>query len=180
MKPPEGKYFNCRSLKKTYVRNYKCGSQSVLEMMPNWVQSINPEFERFSIVRHPVERAKSIYKEMVKRKLHREKTFLTWLKLLFEEGFYHNHQFTQTELLTDSYPIRLFTIDQMDDVISWVGVQKNKIPHTNQNKQKLECGIMHNSLIASIYHDDFALYEHVERCQKKDGIIVKNPINKFV
>jgi hypothetical protein len=170
------KYFNCNG--KTYVRLFKCGSTSILDVLPNWEQSDMPKFDVFSVVRHPEERVKSIYKQMVKSDLFQKgekRSFSDWLTGLIDNGFYNNHQLPQTEILKGTYPIRLFTLDNMENVMQWIGAKKR--PKDNQNNLRVDVSIEDAFKISQLYNKDFLLYEHVRLCEKKDGCLVKQEMS---
>ena len=183
---PQTQWYNCELYKVSYKRLYKCGSQSVLDMLTNWVKEDQPKYEkRFSVVREPVERAKSIYKEMVKRHTPNPnngwtmgcESFSEWLQYLVDNGFYNNHQYTQMDLLENSSPIRLFTLSEMKNVTAWIGSDTNRIRTVNVNKQKVKVTDTDLDLIARLYGVDFDLFNLVKSNQKKDGFLCKSLVD---
>lgn len=170
----QNQWFNCDSLKISLKRNYKCGSQSIMDLSKSgWIRNDVAKFEkRLSIVRHPEQRAKSIYKEMLKRNQHKGFDFSGWLQYVSEHGFYDPHQYPQSELLRDSQPIRLFTLEHIESAITWIGVTPNQTPHVNRNDTKVHCSESDKELINHLYKDDFELYELIKSRSNDSGYLM--------
>lgn len=138
---------------KSYLLNYKCASTSIKQAIGKPKKSIRPTGQVYTYVRDPLDRAASIYDEMVKQRKHHGLPFILWLRML-KSGFDDAHQLPQTYYINQVPKIKLFT--DLDKLQEYLGVRLKKL---NPSTNKPDITPKEEQLIREIYADDFKLFK---------------------
>lgn len=147
-------YYNKGNL--TYLMIHKCASTSIKRALGMKKKSSIPDNTPFTVIRNPIDRAASIYSEMVEMGIHRGLEFSDWLVYL-QGGFYDSHQIPMSYWLDKCGGVKVFT--SLNDASVWLNV---KIPRTNQRKTQVEITPEGERLIGELWADDIELYERLK------------------
>ena len=119
-------WYNAQDYEVSYKRMYKSASSTIVDLLGAHSRDSEAKFaKRFTVIRDPVGRAKSIYKELesqgllAMRGIH---SFSAYLEYTWKEGYFNKHQFPQAFWIPEC-EIRIFRLDQLDDVCNYIGVQ---------------------------------------------------------
>ena len=155
-------WYNAQDYEVSYKRMYKSASSTIVDLLGAHSRDSEAKFaKRFTVIRDPVGRAKSIYKELesqgllAMRGIH---SFSAYLEYTWKEGYFNKHQFPQAFWIPEG-EIRIFRLDQLDDVCAYIGVDSGQIKHINARDQIIGVNYADLEIILELYRDDFELFK---------------------
>lgn len=154
-------WYNAQDYEVSYKRMYKSASSTIVDLLGAHSRDSEAKFaKRFTVIRDPVGRAKSIYKELesqgllAMRGIH---SFSAYLEYTWKEGYFNKHQFPQAFWIPEC-EIRIFRLDQLDEVCTYIGVDSGQIKHINARDQIIGVNYADLEIILELYRDDFELW----------------------
>ena len=154
-------WYNAPGYEISYKRMYKSASSTIVDLLGPHSRDSHPQYsKRFTVIRDPVDRCKSIYKEMEGQGLLAMRgiqSFSGYMEYIWQEGYFNKHQFPQSFWLPD-YEIKIFRLDQLEEVCNYIGVQPGQIKRINARDQVIEVSDADMEIIRELYRDDFELY----------------------
>ena len=152
----------------SYRRVYKSASTSITSMLWQSNEGNKPAYlKRFTVIREPFARLQSIYNQ-VKRNGDTSENITSFLERIKSEGFRDPHELPQTWFIQDCENLTFFTLEQMKEVVNFIGCFDKKQHFHNQSKTRPELSKKDKALIEEIYHEDFKLYNKIKTtCHSK-------------
>ena len=154
-------WYNAHDYQVSYKRMYKSASSTIVDLLGAHSRDSEAKFtKRFTVIRDPADRAKSIYKEMegqgllAMRGIH---SFSAYLKCIWKEGYFNKHQFPQSFWLPED-KIRIFRLDQLDEVCAYIGAPVTDLKRINARDQIIDVTDADLEIIQELYRDDFELW----------------------
>lgn len=154
-------FYNSPEYQVSYLRMYKSGSSTICKALEPYNQIYEPEFKKkFTCIRNPFTRAKSIYRQM--RAIGKEEgeySFEKFLEKLLHTGFYDKHQISQSFFLRGN--LKLFRLEDEALWCEYIGISPGEL--VNQNVRAKEPHNMDMSkksfeLVERLYSDDIDLW----------------------
>ena len=157
-------WYNSDKYKVSYKRLYKCASSSIIDLMGKCSQTMEPEYKkRFTVVRDPLERVKSIYKQLkstTKLKERDIKTFSEFLQYTKDVGLFDKHQFKQVTII-ENQKMKLFKLEQLHKVCDYIGANREELKRLNIRKQAIQLTPQDRQTIKELYQEDIELYNNI-------------------
>lgn len=94
-------------------------------------------------------------------------SFSAYLEYTWKEGYFNKHQFPQAFWIPEC-EIRIFRLDQLDEVCTYIGVDSGQIKHINARDQIIGVNYADLEIILELYRDDFELFKtaHHQNCSQ--------------
>lgn len=151
-------WYDSGSTESSYLLIFKNGSTSIRHAMGHVRKVRTPGARAFTKLRDPLDRAVSIYNEMVKQG-HANGSFNHWCEDKLEHGFTNVHEYPQSHWLDlakeDAPDIRIFTT--FEQVEAFLG---KPIPHRNKS-ERFKMTEVEEAMVREIYKTDFELWQQL-------------------
>ena len=86
-------------------------------------------------------------------------SFSDYLLDVYEHGFWDKHQLPQTNYIVDDInDVVLFSLENLENLLPWLGVEDKEIPHERQRPEKITLTDQDKEIIKEIYADDFLVW----------------------
>lgn len=155
-------WYNSSTYKVSYKRNYKAASSTIVAMLGNSLQEPQPIYDKqFSVIREPIERTKSIYKQMFVVQPGFNLSFTEWLEDIYKYGFDDKHQFPQSFWLEGTESIVIFKLDDLNGLLKYIGYKGKSIPHLNKRDMEITPTKRDLDIIKELYYTDIAIYKNL-------------------
>lgn len=152
-------WYSSHDLKLSYLRMYKSGSSTIVDLLGDYKQDYNPIYPKFTIIRDPYTRAKSIWREICSLQ-QKNLSFKEYTNLVDDIGFWDKHQLSQAFWLKDSKDIYIFKLEEPKKWIEFMGVDPDTIiNHNVKRKTKDTFESWEKDWVRKVYNDDIFLYK---------------------